>query len=587
MTTVANKAGRAGRAGRADTSEAGAQERIARLEHRLGDLDDPGNPLGVEQLLAADAAGRPLAAAERALDEFGLNAEFVPARLGGRLERLDVLARVLRAVFRRDASLGLGYGVTSYLAGVIVWADGTAAQQRAVADLLLGGGRIACAYPEPPTGNDFLRNRFSALAQGAGYRLNGRKEALNNAARAQSLLIFADGPDAGQGSSAFLIEGPDADSASAALLGRYETTGIRGCLVHGLQFCAHPVTTQQLVGRAGAAGELARRAFPLTRAIGPSMALGCADTALRTTVAFARSRRLRSRASLQSPRTRTALADAFADLLLCDALGLVATRAVHELPRQSNTFSAAVKYLLPTVLTEAVYDLSIVLGSESYARSGSYGIFQKAVRDLPMIGLGSAGGAASRGVLIDHLLQVPGLRAPGGGQAPAALFQPFGDDLAPVRPDELVLAPDGDCLLGSLESSMAHAAAAHGEFAAHLGESAARLGAELSALRAACTALGSRPGERAVSPRAYALADRYALIAAGAACLGTWRHQAGSGGFLGEPLWAVMALARILRRLDSTAAAAPAAAADRFVHELLSRFEDARSYDLYATSIGR
>ncbi|MFG2503291.1 acyl-CoA dehydrogenase family protein [Streptomyces sp. NPDC048441] len=579
MTTVVN---------RADASEVAAQERIARLEHRLGDLDDPGNPLGAEQLLAADAAGRPLAPAERVLDEFGLNAEFVPGRLGGRLERLDVLARVVRAVFRRDASLGLGYGVTSYLAGVIVWADGTAAQQRAVADLLLSGGRIACAYPEPPTGNDFLRNRFSTLVEGAGYRLNGRKEALNNAARAQSLLIFADGPDTGRGDrSAFLIDGPRADSATAALLGRYETTGIRGSLVHGLQFSGHPVSTEQLVGRAGGAGVLARRAFPVTRAIGPSMALGCADTAMRTTVAFARSRRLRSRASLQSPRTRTALADAFADLLLCDALALVATRAVHLLPRQSNTFSAAVKYLLPTVLTEAVYDLSIVLGSESYARSGSYGIFQKTVRDLPMIGLGSAGGAASRGVLIDHLLQVPDLVAPGGGEAPAGLFQPFGDGLPPVRHDDLVLPPDGDSLLGSLESSAARAAAAGGEFGVRLGESAARLGAELSALREAGTALGARSGDRAVSPRAYALADRYALIAAGAACLGIWRHQAGAGGFLGEPLWAVMALARILRRLDSTAGPAPAAAADRFVEELLSRFEGARSYDLYATSIGR
>ncbi|MEV2255281.1 acyl-CoA dehydrogenase family protein [Streptomyces sp. NPDC050147] len=579
MTTVVN---------RADASEAAAQERIARLEHQLGDLDDPGNPLGAEQVLAADAAGRPLAPAERVLDEFALNAEFVPGRLGGRLERLDVLARVVRAVFRRDASLGLGYGVSSYLAGVIVWADGTAAQQRAVADLLLSGGRIACAYPEPPAGNDFLRNRFSTVMQGAGYRLNGRKEALNNAARAQQLLIFADGPDTGRGEhSAFLIDGPQPECATAALLGRYETTGIRGSLVHGLQFTQHPVTPQQLIGPAGAAAGLARRAFPITRAIGPSMALGCADTALRTTVAFARSRRLRSRASLHSHRTRTALADAFADLLLCDALALVATRAVHVLPRQSNTFSAAVKYLLPTVSTEAAYDLSIVLGSESYATSGSYGIFQKAVRDLPMIGLGSAGGAASRGVLIDHLLQVPDLAAPGGGQAPAGLFTPFGDGLPAVRHDDLLLAPDGDSLLGSLPSSMAHAAAAQGEFGAHLGQLAAGLGQELSALRAACTALGARSGDHTVSPRAYALADRYALIAAGAACLGIWRHQAGTGGFLGEPLWAVMALARILRRLDNTAQFAPEAAVDRFVQELLARFEDARSYDLYATSIGR
>ena len=336
----------------------------------------------------------------------------MPRELGGRLLRLDALARVMRSVFRRDASLGLGYGMSTYMAAAVVWAGGSAGQRRDTAELLLSGGRMACAYPEPAGGNDFLQNGFTTAPHGDGFLLDGRKEALNNASRAASLLLFAHPrEDAGGGPSAFLIGTPEPGTPGYRPLPRRSTVGLRGCLVNGLEFTGYPLTADQLLGPPHGAAELAARAFPVIRCVGPSMALGCADTALRTAVAFARSHRSRSRASLHTPRTRTALIDAFTDLLLCDALALVATRALHLLPREGPALSAVVKYLLPTVLNEMVYDLSIVLGSESYASRGPYAVFQKAARDLPMIGLGPVGSTASRAAIVTHL----GLVAPAAG----------------------------------------------------------------------------------------------------------------------------------------------------------------------------
>ncbi|GGX68953.1 acyl-CoA dehydrogenase [Streptomyces anandii] len=579
MTTTVN---------RAETTEQAVRERIARLEHDLGDLDDPGNPLGADHFLAADGRQQLLPAAERLLDDFGLNAEFVPRELGGRLDRLDVLARVLRAVFRRDAALGLGYGMTSYLAAVVVWADGSGEQRRRTAELLLGGGRMAGAYPEPVPGNDFLHNRLTATRAPGGHRLDGRKEALNNAARVDSLVVFAHTPEAGEDAhTAFLLPGPGA--ADVDLLPRRRTSGIRGCVIQGLRFSGHRIGADGLLGVEGGGAILAERAFPVTRSTGPSMALGCADTALRTTVAFARAHRARSRASLRSARTRSALVDAFTDLLVCDCLSLVATRGVHLLPRESRTLSAVVKYLLPTILTEMVYDLSVVLGSESYATSGSYGMFQKAARDLPMIGLGSAGTAASRGVIIEHLLRVPELGADDDSEGDCGgLFRPYDDGLPPVRAEELTLPAAGDSLLASLPAAVRSARAARGEFAGALGEAADALATELRLLREDCARLAGRRPAGGLSPRVYALADRYALIAAGAACLGVWHHGAGpGGGLLADPAWAAMALARIVGRLDRTAVRAPEAGAEHLLAEVLDRFDDARSYDLYATPIGR
>ncbi|MEV5341276.1 acyl-CoA dehydrogenase family protein [Streptomyces sp. NPDC052676] len=567
-----------------DSSEAAVQERIARLEHDFGDLDDPGNPLGAEQFLAADERRELLPAAERLLDAFGLNAEFVPTELGGRLDRLDALARVLRAVFRRDAALGLGYGLTSYLAAVVVWAGGTPRQRRDTADLLLTDGRMACAYPEPPQGNDFLRNRLTALPDGDGYRLSGRKEALNNAARAGALVLFAHTPD---GLSAFLAPGPaHPDGQSPRLLPRRPTVGVRGCAIQGLAFDGHRLDAGRLLGPVGGGARLAELVFPLTRSAGLSMALGCADTALRTATAFARSHRSRSRASLHSGRTRTALVNAFADLMVCDCLSLVATRAAHLLPRESRTLGAVAKYLLPTILTETMDDLSIVLGSEAYAAGGSYGIFRKTARDLPMIGLGSAGASASRTAIVAQLLRLP-LLAGGGTEEIAGLFRPFDARLPACRPADNEPPPDRDSLLGSLEEAARDAAAGwSGEFAGPLEEAAAVLVAHARALREGCEELAARPAGSPVSPRAYALADRYALLVAGAACLGVWRHRP-ERGFLADPVWAAMALTRIACRLDKAAGRAPAAGLDRMLVELLHRFDDARSYDLYATAIGR
>lgn len=580
MTTVAN---------RADSSEAAVQERIAQLEHGLGDLDDPGNPMGAEQFLAADGRGRLLPAAERLLDRFGLNAELVPRELGGRLDRLDALSRVLRAVFRRDAALGLGYGLNSYMASVVIWADGTEDQRRDTAELLLGGGRMACAYPEPAQGNDFLANRLTARPDGDGYLLSGRKEALNGAASAQSLVLFAHTPGAEEGElTAFLIPGPDSpDGANLGLTPRRRTVGIRGCAVQGLEFDGHRVDGGTRIGAAGAGARLAERAFPLTRSTGLSMALGCADTALRTTTAFARSHRSRSRASLHTARTRTALVDAFTDLLICDCVSLVATRSVHLLPGESRLLGAVAKYLLPTVLNEAAYDLSIVLGAESYVRSGSYGIFQKAARDLPMIGLGSAGTAASRAVIINQLLRLPELPATCGPEAPAALFRPFDADLPPYLREESVPVPQGDSLLASLAYSARCAAGVGGEVGEALAEATAVLTEQVRELLDSCAELTGHPRGRPVSPRAYAMADRYALIAAGSACLGVWRHQRETGGFLGDPAWVAMALTRIAGRLDQSAARIQPLAEERLLTELIHRFDDARSYDLYATAIGR
>jgi alkylation response protein AidB-like acyl-CoA dehydrogenase len=173
-----------------------AQTRVARLEALLGDPTDPGNPLGYGALLEADRAAVPFAEGEAVLDDFGLNAEFVPRELGGRLDGIDTLVRVMRPVFRRDVGLAMGYGMTTYMAASDVWTTGSERQREWLAALLLGGGRAAIAQHETAHSNDYVRSQVTARHAQGGFLLSGGKPMINNLDRAEALVLFCRTDDA-------------------------------------------------------------------------------------------------------------------------------------------------------------------------------------------------------------------------------------------------------------------------------------------------------------------------------------------------------------------------------------------------------
>ncbi|MET8542861.1 acyl-CoA dehydrogenase [Kitasatospora sp. NPDC004799] len=571
----------------ADAPEAAVRARVAELEHRFGDPADPANPVGTARLLAADEAGELSGAGEALLDDLGLSAEFVPAELGGRLTRIDTLARTLRPVFRRDVALGLGYGVTSFMAAVNVWTAGSAEQRRKVADLLLGGAKVSVAYHELAHGNDFLRNDFRAGPDAGGYRLHGRKQVINNADRAAAFALFARTDDApgARSHSVLLAERDQLDPARFATLPRYPTAGVRGCRISGLDFDHCPVPAGALVGGQGQGADVALRSFQLTRSVLPGMAIGAADTGLRTVVGFALGRRLYRRTVLDLPHARSTLTGAFLDLLVCDSLSLVGTRAVHLLPEETSVTAAVVKYLVPKVLTEVMHDLSIVLGARFYLREGEFGIFQKHLRDLPVLSLGHAGSAACQATVIPQLARLARRAWFTGDAAPAALFETR-TDLPGIPFDRLTLAAGRDGLAASLVAACDDlpdgTPEEHAVRALALG-----MADELRRLQRDSLALAPQDRTALAGPGAFALADRYAVFLAAAAVLGVWRaaRADGTDPFLADPSWAAAALHRLARRLGHRPADLPAGCEETVHRELLRRFHERRGYDLHDTPL--
>lgn len=564
-------------------TEADGLARAARLEALLGDPYDPTNPHGLRALFAADERAEPPAATEALLAEAGLGAEFVPAALGGRLTRADLLARALRPVFRRDVALGFGHGITSLFAVGAVWTSGDARQRQEVADLLLGGGRATILHHELAHANAILRHEFSARDVEGGYRLDGRKDVIINAARADLQVVYARtgtarGP---RGHSVFLLDPAQADHGQLRHLPRVGLPGMRGALFSGLEFTDCPVPAEALVGARGDGVGIALRVFQVNRSVICGVVTAAVGTVLHSAVRSA----TEGRTGPVAKRRHKPLAGVFADLLACDAMATVVLRALSLLPAQAHLFAAAVKYVVPDLLREDLEELAAVLGARGYDHADpAYGALDKLLRDLPVAGLGHAGSASCQAVLVPQLRGLAERSWFAEEEPPPELFR-SGSQLPDLDYRLLGIAGGGDFMAAALvgiAGRLAPARGTRGTLGALTGLAEAFV-TELRALREQCRRL-PESGTGLNDPAVIGLSDRYAGIVGAAAVLGVWESQDGSDPFLADPAWAVLALSRLAGRFGVPVPGVSDSVQEQVLDELLRRHQEGRSYDLDAVT---
>ena len=546
---------------------------MSELEGRFGDPWDPANPVSHAAVLAADERNEMSAEGERLLDDYGLNAEFVPVEYGGRFSRLDRLIQVMRTVFRHDPCLGLGYGASSFIAAVNVWTSGDQAQCRHLADLLLAHRKVASVYHELAHGNDFASAEMSAWPGPAGgLVLNGHKEVITNVRRADALVIFArTSADAGSRShSQLFVDATDLPKDRVRHLPRFGSSGMRGVQLGGIEFTDCPIDDGAVLGSLGLGMETALRSFQLTRTALPAMATGILDTGLRVTMRFAEERRLYGRPVADIPQVRAVLADAFTDLLICDSLSTVVARSVHLLPEETILHASVAKYLIATRLMAAMRRLSQILGSRFYIREGPYAIFQKLFRDLAPAGFGHAARVACLGTVLPQLPRLARRSWPHPGEPVTGVFHLDGP-LPPLPFGELAARSDGrDSLAAALVTAVRDPATEP-----ELRELGAIFVGELAELTRECAALAPRDLTVGASAEALALPARYANVIAASACVNIWRHTTDTGSFLADPTWVIAALRRLAR---TPTAGRPVA--ERLFAEVRARGAGGRGFDL-------
>ncbi|MEU9197819.1 acyl-CoA dehydrogenase [Streptomyces hundungensis] len=550
--------------------------RADHLEKLLGDPWDAGNPAGFAAAVAADEREETAAAAEAALDDFGLHAEFVPRALGGRLERLDDMVELMRSVYRRDPALGLGRG-GQLLPTVNLWTAGSPEQCRDAADLLLDNRRITCAVHELAHGNDIAASSFAAQRVGSSLRLSGRKESISNFDRADALVVLArTGASNGPRAHSLLFFGADLlDPSQVRVLPRFRSVGLRGLRLGGMEAAGLQVPGSALLGAEGTGVDTVVRAFQVTRMAFPAMSTAVLDTALRVTLRHTRRRTLYGREAAAIPMVRTILAEAFADLLICEALSRAATRALQLCPQAGSVHAPAVKYLVAGLLTDAIERLSMVMGSEFYRRDGEHAIFQKLARDIKPVAFAHIARAACLSALLP---QMPGLlsrswRDP--ALAPDALFAPAAElpelDLPALRLSAGGRDPLAASLPTALDEELPSAVRPLAEEHIRAFAALAEAGASLRARQLAIDA--EVPVRR--------LAARYTAALAAAACLGVHR-TAPAGDFLGRPHWLVAALTRLRAVEGPSGAQLPPGIEDALIEEVRDRYDRGLSFGLSA-----
>jgi alkylation response protein AidB-like acyl-CoA dehydrogenase len=553
-------------------------KRADELEHLLGALADPANPVGAAAVLDADEQAETLAAGESLLHDYGLNAEFVPPEHGGRLDRADHLVEVMRGVYRRDPALGLGYGVSSLIAGVTLWTAGNEEQTAFAARTLLDGRRIAIAFHELAHGNDMAGTEFTATAAPDGLLLSGRKEVVTNIRRADAMVVLArtDPRPGPRSHSLVLVDRASADPSRLTDLPRFHTVGMRGVQLGGLRFDALPVPDAAILGSVGSGLENALKALQITRTVLPAMASGILDTGLRITLDHLTERRLYGAPATDLPYVRSQLAAVFADLLRAEALGAVGARALHLLPGQASVYSSAVKFEVARLLLEAMDRLAELLGAHFYLREGPTALFQKLLRDLAPVGFGHIARAACQMSLLPQLpLLARRSWSRPAADAPGDLFA-LGAGLPPLPFGRLALHAAGrDPIAGSLHTL---ADAPWSPDHADLRTAAEADRTDLTELASECVRL--TPVDLGVDarPEHYDLVTRYVRLLARTACLQVWRH-AGPGTFLADPSWLRAALHRSApgRRRPGPL---PGPVEDALFAELLHRHTDRRSFGL-------
>jgi alkylation response protein AidB-like acyl-CoA dehydrogenase len=563
---------------------AAAKARVAEVDAAFGDPWHRDNPIGFTAIGAADEAGELPAEGVRRYNELGLNQEFVPVELGGRLDGLDLLGPTLRPIFRRDAALATGCALTAYMAATVVWLNGDEAQRKRLAEVLLNNGTATIAFQRFDHANEFVSDEFLArrAEEGDGFVFSGRKLAINNAAEADLLITFASVGD--NAYSVFQFD-PDEAGDKVRRLPRHATNGARGLKISGLEFADAPLPAATLVGKWGDGTAVGLRTFPVIHSTVPSMVVGIGDTALRTAARFAQEKGAYTKGVLEVPKARAALAGTFADLLIGDCLSLVATRAVQLVPDQCDVLGAVVKYVVPKLVSETMYHLSVVMGDAFHARSGHNAIFRKHVRDLATVTFGHVSSAVCQATIAPYLPVLATEKLDLAHAAHADLFR-MDRPLPALDPDKLAIFGGSDGLGAHLATAAAElpAAVVGGAVGQTLLRQLELLRGELAELQEACAALDG--SSYAADPKAFPLTDRYALVLAAAACLGVWLNAgAGPDEFLNDPCWLVLSLHRLLRRLGLPGPQLPAEVEQRVCEETLRRATEARSYDLFGVEL--
>ena len=277
---------------------------MATLDFALGEMAET-----IRDTTARFAADRiaPIAAAIDAEDRFpqelwpamgalglhGITVEEADGGLGlGYLEHVVAVEEISRA----SASVGLSYGAHSNLCVNQIRRWGNPEQKAKYLPGLIAGDHVgSLAMSEAGAGSDVVSMKLRADKVAGGYRLNGTKFWITNAAHAETLVVYAKTtPDAGsKGITAFLIE---RGFGGFSIGQKIDKLGMRGSPTAELVFDDCFVPDENVMGPLDGGVRVLMSGLDYERVVLSGIQIGIMQACLDTVLPYLRERRQFGRA---------------------------------------------------------------------------------------------------------------------------------------------------------------------------------------------------------------------------------------------------------------------------------------------------
>jgi alkylation response protein AidB-like acyl-CoA dehydrogenase len=255
---------------------------------------------------AFEESGEVPAEVRREVASMGLFGMLVPEAYGG--AGLDPVSYCLaiEELARGCASTAITVSVSNSVVASPIAAHGSSAQkERWLPRLARGESLGSFCLTEPHAGSDVAAIRTRASRTKSGYRLDGSKAWVTNAAWADLFLIFARSADAG-GLTAFLVE---ADTPGLRVGAPERKMGLRASSTAPVYLDGCEIPGSARLGEEGRGMALALETLDAARIGVAAQAVGIAQAALEEALAFARSRHAFGRPIAELGAVRAMLAD--------------------------------------------------------------------------------------------------------------------------------------------------------------------------------------------------------------------------------------------------------------------------------------
>lgn len=377
------------------------------LERFLGNPEDNNSFFSFEKIMALDEAEAYPEDLINAINTWGLHLYYIPEAYGGKLKSIEEMFAITRALSRRDLTSTIAHGGT-FLGAISIWLAGSEPLKEEVATMVRAHKKIALSLTEFNHGSDLNNNQVIATKTDANtYTLNGEKWLFNHALRgnAITMLVRTKTENTPRSHSLLFLKKDELDATAYNNLDKIKTHGVRGLDMGGFAMDNLKVDAQRILKKEGVGLEVIIKTLQVTRTMCAAFSLGAADTCLRTVVKFGIERKLYGDVLINMPAFRQKLVASYTTILANEALSTVATRALHQCPRQFSVMSAIVKSTVPEYAETAIQNLSTLLGARYYLRDEyNHGIFQKMLRDSATVSLFDGNTAVNHHAI---LLQLP------------------------------------------------------------------------------------------------------------------------------------------------------------------------------------